>query len=511
NIILGGMSERYDTIFGGFGFQPKFPQVTDLRMLLVAAQRSPTDRQLLNMVVKTVDNLSQGGIYDQLGHGFHRYSTDRKWLIPHFEKMVYDNAQLIVLFLEVYQVTKKKKYLKTADEIIQYLLREMISPEGLFYSSQDADSDGREGAFFAWTEKEILEILGKEDGKLFNRYFGVSTEGNFEEGSSVLYKTPDLLEDMDKEIINDEKINAMKGKLFLSREKRNKPFLNDNVIVAWTSLTFYAFAKASFILNNNKYLSIAMNGLDFILNELLDQTSHRIRRTFRGKKKGWGFLEDYALTIQALLEVFSLTGKIEYLDKAKILQAILDEEFWDFENGGYFFTGSWQTDTYIREKPVITFSIPNANSVSLENLLRLYHYTNENKYLTQAESLVTFLLSWFEEYNTFEGEALAALHLYQKKPIEFVFLEEKDFSQEDSILDYLRNEFLPEKLFLRVTKDNYKELMDLPLVFDRLKSSIEYPTGDALIYICKDFTCSIPLKTGTEVDMYLNTELKEMN
>jgi uncharacterized protein YyaL (SSP411 family) len=145
--------------------------------------------------------------------------------------------------------------------------------------------------------------------------------------------------------------------------------------------------------------------------------------------------------------------------------------------------------------------------VSLENLLRLYHYTNENKYLTQAESLVTFLLSWFEEYNTFEGEALAALHLYQKKPIEFVFLEEEDLSQADSILDYLRNEFLPQKIFLRVTKDNYKGLMDLPLVFDRLKSTMEYPTDDALIYICKDFTCSIPLKTGTEVDIYLNTEL----
>jgi uncharacterized protein YyaL (SSP411 family) len=191
NIMFGRLSETYDSVFGGFGFQPKFPNVSDLRLLLAESKRT-NNQTYLNMVTTTLNHLAGGGIYDQLGFGFHRYSTDRKWLIPHFEKMLYDNAQLLQLFLEAFQATKNTAYAEIAKEIITYLTREMHSSDGLFYSSQDADSEGREGAFFAWKEKEILEILGEKDGLIFNRCFGVTSEGNFEKGFSVLHETDDL-------------------------------------------------------------------------------------------------------------------------------------------------------------------------------------------------------------------------------------------------------------------------------------------------------------------------------
>ncbi|MHA2108814.1 MAG: thioredoxin domain-containing protein [Candidatus Hodarchaeales archaeon] len=507
NIMFGRLSETYDSVFGGFGFQPKFPNVSDLRLLLAESKRT-NNQTYLNMVTTTLNHLAGGGIYDQLGFGFHRYSTDRKWLIPHFEKMLYDNAQLLQLFLEAFQATKNTAYAEIAKEIITYLTREMHSSDGLFYSSQDADSEGREGAFFAWKEKEILEILGEKDGLIFNRCFGVTSEGNFEKGFSVLHETDDLQRALTQGEITWEKIAQLKQKLYLHREKREKPFLNDNVILSWNAITIFAFARASFILNEVEYLEIAERSVESLLSTLQDPKTGRLRRTYREEPRGWGFSEDYVLIIQAILEIFGLTGKRKYLEKALQLQQILNDHFWDEKSSGYYFTGSWVEDTIIREKPVITFSIPNSNSVALENLLKFYHYTGTLNFLKQADKLVSFLLGWFEEYETFNGEALLALNLWSHKPIECIYFEGKELSVDDKILDYYNSNYLPNSIFLKVTKDTLEELKDLPMVRDRIKSSSKDPFDEATTFICRDLTCSVPLKTGTEINLYLLNEPK---
>ena len=507
DITLGRLSESYDSIFGGFGFQPKFPNVSDLRLLLANSQRTKNST-FLNMVTTTLNHLAGGGIYDQLGFGFHRYSTDRKWLIPHFEKMLYDNAQLLLLYLETFQVTRDKPYAEISKEIITYLKREMRSSDGLFYSSQDADSEGKEGVFFVWKEREILDILGEQEGSIFNKCFGVTSEGNFENGNSVLHETGDLQHVLTQGEITWEQIIQLKQKLFSCRDKRIKPFLNDNAIVSWNALTIFAFARASFILNEPEYLEVAEQSLDSVITLLQDQSTGRLHRTFRKQARGWGFSEDYILLIQAILELFGLTGKRKYLRLSLQLQRTLDDHFWDKESSGYYFSGSWVEDTIVREKPVITFSIPNSNAVALENLLRFYHYTGERDFIKRADLQVAFLLGWFEEYETFNGEALLALNLYEYKPIECIYFGGPDLSENDKILDFFRGNFLPNSIFLNISKETFNDLKDLPLVRDRFEEPSDYPFDKATIFICKDLTCSVPLKTGTEIKLYLMNDPK---
>ncbi len=503
-IVTARLSKEYDSIFGGFGFQPKFPQINDLRFLILAAHHLPDKSIIMDMVTNTLDHLADGGIYDQLGFGFHRYSVDRKWLIPHFEKMLYDNAQFILLYLEAYQATKIVRYAEIAKELIQYLEREMISPGGLVYSSQDADSEGKEGTYFIWDQREIIEVLGKEEGPKFCQYFGVTSEGNFEEGKSVLHETSNLHEAFHQRLITRDDIKKLKEKLFFHRENREKPFLNDNAITSWNAITIFALTRASFILQEEKYLILAEKVMGSLQKALIDTNSGRLHRAFRGKAQGWAFSEDYILLIQAYLELFSNTGNHSYLKKGIKLQAILDEFFWDDQKCGYFFTSSSQTDTIVKEKPVITFSIPNANSVALDNLIRFYHYTGKQLFLERAYNQVKFLLGWFKEYGTLSGEALIALNLYKNKPIEVIVFEEKDVFPDDKIIDYLSTVYIPGNLYLNITKENFKELKTLPLVQDRLDSFEEYPFKEKTVFICKNLTCSVPMKNGTEIDLYLH-------
>jgi len=492
--------DQMDDIFGGFGFQPKFPQVSDLRFLLLS-YHNRQNRELLKQITLTLDNMAAGGIYDHLGYGFHRYSVDRKWMVPHFEKMLYDNGQLILLYLEAYQITKRQRYAEIVHEIVEYLQREMINPTyGGFYSSQDADSEGVEGKFFVWKTEEIQKVLG-EEGKRFAELYDITDDGNFENGYSILHETAHL-----SKIIENEKswneIKQLKRKLFLHREKRIKPFLNDNIIVAWNALTIYALARASFVLNKPEYLSLAEKAINFILEELRD-TEGRLYRNFRERTKDLAFAEDYALSIAAILEVFSRSGKRNYLTEAIELQALFDKEFWDVKNSGYFFTGSWQKDIAVREKPVVTFSLPSANAVSLENLLRLFHYTGDETYLERAEKQVYFLFGWFEENSYLGGDSLIALDMFLHKPIEIVAFDGSKDEDSDSTEKFLRKTYIPHSVSLHVNTKTLDDLRHLPLLEQRLNSQNYQEWFDGATFVCRDFTCSLPLKSGTEIDLYL--------
>ena len=492
--------DQIDDIFGGFGFQPKFPQVSDLRFLLLSYYRRQ-NHELLKPITLTLDKMAAGGIYDHLGYGFHRYSVDRKWVVPHFEKMLYDNAQLILLYLEAFQVTKRPRYAEIAHEIIEYLMREMTHLEyGGFYSSQDADSEGIEGKFFVWKPEEIQKVLG-EDGRKFADLYGVTNDGNFEDGYSILHETANLSKVIEKDI-SWEEIKKLKRKLFLHREKRVKPFLNDNIIVAWNALTIFSLAKASFILNEPKYLSFAEKAINFILNQLRNGEG-RLYRNFRERTKDLAFAEDYALIINSLLEIFSKSGRKTYLDEAIHLQEIYDKEFWDPDGFGYFFTGNWQKDIAVREKPVVTFSLPSANAVSLENLLRLYHYSGEDTYLERAEKQVQFLVGWFQENSYLSGDSLIALDMFLHKPIEVISFEKEKETDSDSPKKYLKSNYIPQIVSIHVRTNTLTELRDLPLLKQRLTSENYQDWFDGTTFICKNFTCSLPLKSGMEISHYL--------
>ncbi|MFW9904954.1 MAG: thioredoxin domain-containing protein [Candidatus Thorarchaeota archaeon] len=492
--------DQMDDVFGGFGVQPKFPQVSDLRFLLLSYYHRQ-NRKLLKPITLTLDNMAAGGIYDHLGYGFHRYSVDRKWLVPHFEKMLYDNSQLILLYLEAYQVTKRHRYAEIVHEIVEYLLREMTHPRyGGFYSSQDADSEGVEGKFFIWKPEEIQKALDKE-GKRFKEMYDVTEDGNFENGYSILHETANLGKINENEN-SWEEIKQLKRKLFLQREKRVKPFLNDNIIVAWNALTIYAFARASFVLNKPEYLSSAEKAVNFILDVLRD-TKGRLYRNFCEKTKGLAFAEDFALIITALLEVFSRSGKRRYLTEAIQLQAIFDKEFWDAKNFGYFFVGKWQEDIAVREKPVVTFSLPSANAVSLENLLRLYHYTGKETYLERAEHQVHFLFGWFEENSYLGGDSLIALDMFFRKPIEIIIFGVPKNEDSESTEKFLRTTYIPHSVTIHINIKTLEDLRHLPLLKHRLKSQNYQEWFDGTTFICRNFTCSLPLKSGTEIDLYL--------
>jgi uncharacterized protein YyaL (SSP411 family) len=492
---LGSLIDSFDEIFGGFGIQPKFPQVQDLRFLLYAYYRLKNNR-LLNFITKTLDNMVDGGIYDHLGFGFHRYSVDRKWLVPHFEKMLYDNAQLLLIFLEVFQITGNQKYAEVTQEIVEYLRREMMHKEyGGFYSSQDADSEGEEGKFFVWTFEEIQQVLGKETGEKFAQTYGVTEEGNFEKGYSILHRARKELEH------KQDKKNLLK--LFLHREKRVKPFLNDNIILSWNSLLIHSLARAAFVLNEPKYLELAENAVNFILEHMIEKESNRLFRHFRGKAKTFAFAEDYALLISALIELFIVSSNQTYLDKAIEIQSIFDENFWDSTNHGYYFNGTWREDISFREKPVVTFALPSPNSVSLENMLRLYHLTGKNQYLERAEDLAEFLVSWYEDHGHLNGDSLIALDMYIHKPLEIVTFTKEKTKKTDTLLQYFQMNYFPHLIFLFINQKNVENLRDLHIIKDKIESQNLDHLFTGSTFICKDFTCSLPLNSITEVTNYL--------
>ncbi|MFX0150013.1 MAG: thioredoxin domain-containing protein [Candidatus Hodarchaeota archaeon] len=503
---LAHLIDKIDPIFGGFGLSgPKFPQISDLRFLLVSAYRRSINTELLEKVTKTFDNMAAGGIYDHLGSGFHRYSVDRKWLIPHFEKMLYDNAQLLFLSLELFQATKNQGYADIAQELLDYLKKEMMDESNsCFYSSQDADSEGKEGEFFVWTPEEINSILGVEKGMLFSKYYDVTEGGNFERGKSILNETATLRSSIDNGEITWEEIIQLKQILFEYREKRPKPFLNKNIIVSWNALVFQALARASFVLNEPKHLERAEKGLNFILKNLKDPATGRLYRNFHGKSKVLAFSEDYSLLIHALLEIFAVSGKRRYLEEAIQLQNILDTEFWDDKSNGYYLTGSWQDELSVREKPVVVFSIPSTNAICLENLLKLYHYTSNDFYLIRADSQAQFLASWEETQGYLNGDAFIALDLYINKPIEIISIIGKKPADIDSTEEYLRTNYLPQSVFLQVKETLIDELQDLPLLELRIISQNSKDWSSGTTFICKNFVCSVPLRNGTEIGYYLN-------
>ncbi len=479
----------FDAANGGFGGAPKFPPAMGLEFLLRYYQRTKNENAL-EMVTKTANKMAHGGIYDQLGGGFHRYTVDAIWLTPHFEKMLYDNAQLARLYLHIFQATKDEFYKRIAVETLEYIKREMTHEQGGFYSAQDADSEGVEGKFFVWTPAEIEEILGAEDGQIFNFYYDVSEEGNFEE-KNILNVKNTLVESAEVLKISPEKLQEVlergREKLFVEREKRIKPFRDEKVLTAWNGLMLAAFAEASAIFESADYLEVAKKNADFII-ENLQKDGYLLRTWKDGKAKLNAYLEDYANFADGLTELFQVSGEIKYLNEAKRLADMLITEFWDEESGGFFFTANNHEELIVRKKDFSDNATPSGNSVAADVLLKLAKLTGEEKYERFAVTVLRLVTPQVRRYPNGFGRVLSTLEFYFNPTKEIVILGDSD-----ELKSEIWREFLPNKVVvLAENADANAEI--IPLLRDR--SLID---GKPTAYVCENFACQKPVTTAEDL------------
>jgi uncharacterized protein YyaL (SSP411 family) len=489
---FNGIARSFDQTNGGFGGQPKFPPSMVLEFLLAYYQK--TENPLaLEIVEKTLNKMANGGIYDQIGGGFHRYTVDAIWLTPHFEKMLYDNAQLALVYLHAFQFTKNEFFKQIAVETLEYVKREMTHKKGGFFSAQDADSEGIEGKFFVWEKEEIEEILG-EDAKAFCFHFDVSEHGNFEE-KNILNVRQSVKETAKSLHISVEKLDEIlsksKQKLFEIREKRIKPFRDEKVLVAWNGLMLRAFAEASAILQSVDYLEVAKKNADFILQEMVDENDYLLRSWKDGKAKLLGYLEDYANFIDGLLALYQVCGEIRYLKEAKRLTDILITEFWDEENGGFFLSSTSHENLILRPKDFFDNAEPSGNSVAIEILLKLSKLCNDERYEKFAISVLRLSSSQIRRYPNAFGRALQGISFYLNPTKEIVIFGEGEMISE------VYREFLPNKVV--VLAENIEDAELIPLLQNRGKID-----GKQTAYVCENFACQMPVTSVEQLKLQLS-------
>ncbi len=481
-----------DPINGGFGNAPKFPNTSNLSFLLRYYYLSKISR-FRDFVLLTLNRMAAGGIHDHIGGGFHRYSTDSKWFAPHFEKMLYDNALIPLVYIEAFQITGDKKYVDIASHIFDYVLREMINMDGGFYSAQDADSEGVEGKYYTWKKSEIMDALGN-DGEIFCMHYGLTEGGNFE-GENILHvsvSTEILAKKLSKSLNEIEHVlSEGREKLLQIREKRVKPGKDEKVLTSWNGLMISAFAKGYRVTGNNVYLEAARNAVNFIETKLVD--GNMLRHTFKDDQvKLNGYLDDYAFYINGLLDLFESDSKAEYLHRATEYADYMIKHFWDISNGDFFFTSDNHEKLIVRTKSIYDLSIPSGNSMSALALLRLYHYTQKQDYY-KAEKILSKNATMAAENPFAFGKLLNAIFMYVRKPVE-VTLIVKDFRTNDAV-NWINKQFIPEGIFAMVDSTRITQLHDI--AFFKGKEAVKQKSFTA--YVCKDFTCSLPLHSIEDI------------
>lgn len=453
-------SESFDSVYGGFGSAPKFPTPHNLLFLTLYAKQNDNS-DILQMVEKTLVQMRKGGIFDHIGYGFSRYSTDKYFLAPHFEKMLYDNALLIIAYSAAYDITKNSLYLNTAEKTAEYVLREMISPDGGFYSAQDADSEGVEGKFYTFTLSEILDILGSEKGKRFAQIFDITANGNFE-GVNI----PNLLKSND---LNNDFSNEIQT-LYDYRKKRARLHLDDKILISWNSLMIAALSVLYRASHNEKYIQAAQNAQNFIEKNLCNDK--QLYTSYRdGKKSNKAFLDDYAFYTAALIEMYNSTLDNMYLDKAQQLCDETVKQFSDGENKGYYMSKAENSELFMNPKETYDGALPSGNSVMAYNLVRLYQLTEKEKYRILAENQIEFLSAQAQSYPAGHSMFLLAKLIYDDPPehITVVLKDETD---------------------LKKIKDHIPFFVNISIVFE----SKNYPllNNRTTCYVCKNHSCLPP-------------------
>jgi uncharacterized protein len=494
------IARSYDARYGGFGGAPKFPAAMNLEFLLRQFHRKG-NKESLEMVLHTSHKMAEGGMYDQLGGGFHRYSTDARWLVPHFEKMLYDNALLSRLYLHVYQQTKDDFYKRIAEETLDYVVREMCDERGGFYSTQDADSEGHEGKFFVWSVDEVKEILGEEDGALACAYYDVTKSGNFE-GKNILHveRTVEEVARQSGVSVEDlqEALARSRHKLFEVRERRIKPARDEKVLTAWNGLMLASFAEAAMILERNDYREVAERNAQFVLENL--RRDGLLLRTYKdGQAKLNAYLEDYAFLVDGLLALYQTTGRLRWLEEACVLTERMIEEFWDDVDGGFFYTGKSHEELIVRSKDYLDNATPSGNSVAAEILLQLAALTGNEDYSRRAVTIFRLLRDPLTRYASAFGRLLGALDFYLSTPKEIAIIGESDGEATRALLSEVWTRYLPNKIVAKAQEGDESGAELVPLLRER-----KMIDGQATAYVCENYTCQKPTTRPEELAKQLS-------
>ncbi len=500
DITFDGFIRNFDEEFGGFGSSPKFPTPHNIMFLLRYFKKSKKDKAL-RMIEKTLDSILLGGIRDHIGGGFHRYSTDRKWVLPHFEKMLYDQATISISLIETYQVTRDKKYIEACEDTLSYVVRNLKNEEGGFFSAEDADSEGEEGKFYTWSYDEIKEILDENEFDIFNKYFYITPEGNYldesrrvKTGKNVLFLKK-FFEDQDK-----SHLKKIREKLFNYREKRVHPIKDDKILTNWNSLMIVAFSKAFSVTQREEYLEIAKKTTKFLLDNLLDSNGVLYHSYNKGDPKIKGYLEDYAFLIWALIELYENTFDEEYIEKSLDLADRMIELFWDDVEGGFFNTDSYNNDVIFRMKEIYDGATPSGNSVALLDLIKIYNFTKNQKYKDIIEKLISYAS---QEVNNFPYQYtffLSAIYYVLYDSIQLIIVDNDKNSKElKEALAKISQMFIPNKtLIFRPSNQDNK----LTKILNFL-SEYRQINGSLTVYICTNYECKSPINSISELEKSL--------
>jgi uncharacterized protein YyaL (SSP411 family) len=468
---------QFDFQWGGFGGPPKFPHAMQLSMLIRIHRRTGSERAL-QMTIHTLEMMARGGLFDHLGGGFARYSVDERWHIPHFEKMLYDNALLAVTYLEAYQVTGIEMFQKVVKETLDYVLRVMTHPEGGFYSAEDADSEGEEGKFYVWTLEELKNNLGAEELEHFIRVFNVTPQGNFEHGTNHL----NLNLNFGWEEKEDPRLRSAMEKLFAVREKRVHPHKDDKILVAWNGLMIRAMAKGYQVTGEESYLTAAHRAATFLKKNLF-RDEVLLARFRDGEARFAARLEDYAFLIEGLIELYQCDFRPEVLTWAAQLQEIQNQLFWDSENGGFFSTDGKDPSLLVRSKEGMDGALPNPNAVSILNLLRLEGLMFEPKYREMAEKIFSVFARIFSEYPHGFAQMAMAFDYYSEGGYEVALVSSRDDPSAKKFVGELHSSFLPNKVLAWGSPgDTQAKLLE------GRKMIQDKPT----LYLCRQQTCEAP-------------------
>ena len=523
------LDRSYDPKEGGFGNAPKFPRPVALNFLTRFYARDPKSddgKHALEMALFTLRKMAAGGMHDHIGGGFHRYSVDRYWHVPHFEKMLYDQAQLAVAYLDAFQITKDKQYESVARDILDYVARDMTSKDGGFFSAEDADSpvvaaiddpghrNTAEGAFYVWTKKEIDDALGN-DAEIFDFHYGVQPHGNAPEGSdphdefrgkNILMAPHSMAATADRFRKTKEEIGKLlaesRSKLFVIRSKRPRPHLDDKIVAAWNGLTISAYARAAQMLDEPRYLEIATSAANFLRANLYDPSGRILYRSYReGRSNVEGFADDYALVIQGLLDLYEASFDVEWLRFAIQLQETQDGLFFDQGNGGYFSNSGRDKNVFVRMKDDNDGAEPAASSIAALNLLRLSQIRDDPKVAKRAKNTIDAFATILSHFPSTMPQILVALDYSLSKPRQIVIAGKKDASETKALLKEVRRHFLPKTILLLADGGEGQKFLGEKNEAIRGMSLVQ---GKPAAYVCENFTCKAPATDPKELANLLN-------
>jgi uncharacterized protein YyaL (SSP411 family) len=490
---LGGLTRAFDNRHGGFGQAPKFPHPMDLRLSLRCWKRFD-DAQALDMVRFTLDHMAMGGIYDHLGGGFARYSTDERWLVPHFEKMLYDNALLVPCYLETFQATGEAFYRDIAEETLGWVLREMTGPEGPFYSTLDADSEGEEGKFYVWTAAEIDQILGKDDSDLFSAVYGVESDGNWEHGKNILHRVKTFAQYARLNGLSEAdlrtRLDVCRRKLFEARGRRVWPARDDKTLTSWNGLMIGALAQAARVLDRRDYAEAAARAADFLLTRMRTKDGRLLRTWSAGAEpKLNAYLEDYAFLLDGLVSLYEATFLPRWIEAALDVAEVMIDQFWDAADGGFFYTGRDHETLIARGKDPHDNAIPSGNAMAVTALLRLVKLTGRMDLQEKAETTLRLYRGLLAAHPLAAGQMLLALDFHLGPVQEIAIVGDPATEDTRRVLHLLSASYRPHQVVaLKAPGSDEKKLEELwPLLAGKTAQD------SVTVYVCRNFTCQAPL------------------